>query len=76
MIDYEAVLNQIDQAYTNLMEYEADLDGVYNGLLDQEETLNESIIADNEEIINRLYGTYLSLEYEDPIMAEAYLAAY
>ena len=76
MIDYEAVLNQIDQAYTNLMEYEADLDGVYNGLLDQEETLNESIIADNEETINRLYGTYLSLEYEDPIMAEAYLAAY
>ena len=66
----------MDQAYANLVEYEANLDYAYNSLLDQEEALNDSIIADNAETINRLYAPYMSLEYEDPVLAEAYLAAY
>ena len=47
-IDYEATLNQIDQVYNDLVEYEATLDQAYNDLLTQEEILNESVIADNE----------------------------
>ena len=59
------------------MDYEASLDLAYNDLLTQEEALNESIIADNEAYLNRL-NTYMTamLEYDDPIVAEAYLAAY
>ena len=75
-IDYEATINQIDQVYNDLIEYEASLDQAYNDLLIQEETLNESFIAENEATLKRLYAYTMALEYEDPVLAEAYLAAY
>ena len=49
---------------------------MYNDLLKEEEALNDSIIADNEDTISRLHAYYMALEYEDPVQIDAYLAAY